>query len=104
MISRYKKSIGDWLKRAAELALAWLKQHCPESWQESLDNLDELQIDRMIQAGCDLVNRHADMIIFMLVVYFLAPSSLLGMLLMAIMGLGLVLAMNHLADQEGQQA
>ena len=104
MISRYKKSIGDWLKRAAELALTWLKEYCPESWEATLDNLDELQIDQMIQAGCDLVNRHINMIIFMLAVYFLATSSLLGMLVMAIMGLGLVLAMNNLANQEGQQA
>jgi hypothetical protein len=104
MIARLMDSLYSWLKKAAEEVLACLKKYGPEDWDEALDSLKENQIGPMLQAGYDLLKSSPNAWILVLVVYLLATSGLLKVLVMAILGLGLILVINQLNGNQCQEA
>jgi hypothetical protein len=97
-------SLYSWLKKAAEEIVACLKKYGPEDWDETLDNLKENQVSPMLQASYDLLKSSPNTWILVLVVYLLATSGLLKVLVMAILGLGLILVINQLNSKECQEA
>jgi hypothetical protein len=104
MIARLMDSLYSWLKKVAEEIVACLKKYGPEDWDETLDNLKENQVSPMLQASYDLLKSSPNTWILVLVVYLLATSGLLKVLVMAILGLGLVLVINQLNSKECQEA
>jgi hypothetical protein len=104
MIARMMDSLYSWLKKVAEEIVACLKKYGPEDWDETLDSLKENQVSPMLQAGYDLLKSSPNTWILVLVVYLLATSGLLKVLVMAILGLGLILVINQLNSKECQEA
>jgi hypothetical protein len=102
MTTRSIDSFYGWLMRMAKVVLAWLKENCPKDWEAGLDKLQQLQAGPVFSAGNDLLKNLPPTWVLVLGVYLLANSGLLGVLVMAI--LGLILAMNKLNSNEVQKA
>ncbi len=102
MTTKSMDSFYGWLKRMAKVALDWLQENCPENWKPALDKLQQLKAGPVLEAGNELLKKLPDTWILVLGVYLLANSGLLGVLVMAI--LGLIMAMNKLKSNECQEA
>ena len=102
MTTRSMDSFYGWLKRMAKAALDWLQENCPEGWKPALDKLQQLQAGPVLEAGNELLKKLPDTWVLVLGVYLLANSGLLGVLVMAI--LGLIMAMNKLNSNECHEA
>ena len=102
MTTKSMDSFYGWLRRMAKAALDWLQENCPEDWKPALDKLQQLQAGPVLEAGNELLKKLPDTWVLVLGVYLLANSGLLGVLVMAI--LGLIMAMNKLNSNECQEA
>jgi hypothetical protein len=102
MTARTMDSFYSGLKRMAKGILAWLKENCPKEWEPGFDKLQQLQAGPLLEAGNNLLKNLPNTWVLVVGVYLLATSGLLGVLVMAI--LGLIMAMNKLNRNEGQKA
>jgi hypothetical protein len=95
-------SLYSWLGRIAKVVLDWMKENCPENWKPGLEKLQQLKAGPVLSAGNEMLKNLPNTWVLLLGVYLLANSGLLGALVMAI--LGLIMAMNKLNNNEGQEA
>jgi len=104
MISIKMKALYRWLLETAEVALSWLRHKYPVAWESGLHTLQQLTAGSMKEAGHVQMRRGFFIVGTLLVVYLVASSSLMQLLVVFMLGIGVFLVLQRIASGNIQEA
>ena len=104
MISIKMKTLYRWLLETAEVALSWLRRKYPVSWERGLYTLQQLTAGPMRKASYVQMRRLPFIVGTALVVYLVASSTLMQLLVVFMLGIGVFLVLQRIANGNIQEA
>ena len=103
MFFRYAKSVYCWLLETVEVARSWFRQHKPVAWERGLDTLQRFVSGPMREAGYTQMRRLPFIVGTALVVYLVASSTLMQLLVVFMLGIGVFLVLQRIASGNIQE-
>ena len=103
MFFRYAKSVYCWLLETVEVARSWFWQHTPAAWERGLDTLQQLTAGSMKEAGHVQMRRGFFIVGTVLVVYLVASSTLMQLLVVLTLALGVILVLHKTSSVRLQE-
>jgi len=104
MISIKMKTLYRWLLETAEVALSWLRHKSPAAWNRGQDTLQRFTAGPMRKAGYAQMRRLPFIVGTALVVYLVASSTLMQLLVVFMLGIGVFLVLQRIANGNIQEA